>query len=67
MKMEAKVQNMIWVTDELDFFTLIEKKLEKQGFEVLETLPPDELSSKGTSGGGSRWILAERTSTPFSF
>jgi len=48
--MEAKDQNMIWMNDEMDFFTLIEKKLEEQGFEVLETLPPsrpatDRLSS----------------------
>ncbi|UCE40458.1 MAG: hypothetical protein JSV17_13500 [Candidatus Aminicenantes bacterium] len=41
--MEAKVQNMIRMTDEMDFFTLIERKLEEQGFEVLETLPPDRL------------------------
>lgn len=41
INMEAKVQNMIRMKDEMDFFSLIESKLEKQGFEVLETLPPD--------------------------
>jgi hypothetical protein len=38
-KMEAKGQNMIKMKDEMDFFTLIERKLEKEGFIVLETLP----------------------------
>jgi hypothetical protein len=47
--MEAKDQNMIWMTDELDFFTLIERKLEEQGFEVLETLFPDSLSDRLSS------------------
>lgn len=41
IKMEAKDQNVIKMKDEMDFFTMIEKKLEQQGFEVLETLPPD--------------------------
>lgn len=41
INMEAKVQNMIRMKDEMDFFSLIERKLEKLGFEVLETLPPD--------------------------
>lgn len=42
--MEAKVQNMIRMKDEMDFFSLIERRLEKEGFEVLETLPPDRKS-----------------------
>lgn len=42
--MEANDQNMIKMKDEMDFFTLIERKLEQQGFEVLETLPPDRNS-----------------------
>jgi hypothetical protein len=40
-KMEAKDQNMIKMKDEMDFFILIERKLEQEGFRVLETLPPD--------------------------
>lgn len=43
-KMEAKVQNIIRMKDETDFFSLIERKLKKLGFEVLETLPPDKNS-----------------------
>jgi hypothetical protein len=42
--MEADNQNMIKMKDEMDFFTLIERKMEQQGFEVLETLPPDRNS-----------------------
>jgi hypothetical protein len=40
--MEAKDQNIITMKNEVDFFILIERKLEKQGFEVVETLPPDK-------------------------
>ena len=54
--MEAKVQNMIRMTDEMDFFTLIEKKMEDQGFEVLETLPPERLFPKRTNDDKSRFI-----------
>ena len=39
--MEAEGQRFLKTKDERDFFTLIEKKLEQQGFKVLETLPPD--------------------------
>ena len=68
--MEAKVQKMIQMTDEKDFFTLIERKLEEQGFEVLETLPPDKLSyerlsSDGTSRNGMKLIFANRSSNRF--
>ncbi len=42
--MEANNQNMIKMKNEMDFFTLIERKMEQQGFEVLETLPPDRNS-----------------------
>jgi hypothetical protein len=38
--MEAKDQIMIKMNNEMDFFSLIEKKLKKEGFKVLETLPP---------------------------
>jgi len=37
-KMEAKVRDAITLKSEIDFFDLIEKRLEQQGFEVLETL-----------------------------
>jgi hypothetical protein len=40
--MEAKDQSMIKMKDEMDFFTLIERKLEQEGFKVLETLPPQK-------------------------
>jgi hypothetical protein len=43
-KLEAEDQSIIKMKDEMDFFTLIENKLEQQGFEVLETLPPDDNS-----------------------
>jgi len=49
--MEANGQKMIKIKDEIDFFALIERKLEQQGFEVLETLPPDRLSSDRLSSG----------------
>ncbi len=39
-KMEAKVNRVITLKSEIDFFDLIEKRLEQQGFEVLETLTP---------------------------
>ena len=41
-KMEAKDQNIKRIKDERHFFTLIERKLERQGFEVIETLPPNK-------------------------
>jgi hypothetical protein len=43
--MEAKDQNTIRMKNELDFFALIEKKLEEKGFEVLETSLPKRLTS----------------------
>jgi hypothetical protein len=39
--MEAEDQNLLKTKDERDFFALIEKKMEQQGFQVLETLPPE--------------------------
>ncbi len=42
--MEAKDQSIITMKNEADFFILIERKLKKQGFEVVETLPPDKNS-----------------------
>ena len=40
-KMEAEDRNPLTMKDERDFFALIEKKLEQQGYQVLETLPPE--------------------------
>ena len=70
--MEAKDQNMIWMTDELDFFTLIDKKLEEQGFEVLETSLPDRLSSDRlssdrTEGSTLKTIFTNRSSGRFAY
>ena len=75
--MEAKDQNMIWMKDEINFFTLIERKLEKQGFEVLETLPPDRLPSGRLStdrlstdrmdGNRLKSIFAYRSSSRFAY
>lgn len=36
--MEAKARETITLKKESEFFDLIEKKMEEQGFEVLETL-----------------------------
>ena len=44
--MEAKDHSMIKMKDEMDFFSLIERKLEREGFKVLETLPPQRNLSK---------------------
>jgi hypothetical protein len=38
-KMEAKDQDTIELKDEMEFFILIEQKLEQNGFKVLETMP----------------------------
>jgi hypothetical protein len=38
-KMEAKDQDTIELKDEMEFFILIEKRLEQKGFKVLETVP----------------------------
>ena len=38
-KMEAKDQDTIELKDEMEFFILIEKKMEQNGFKVLETMP----------------------------
>lgn len=70
--MEAKDQNMIWMKNEMDFFTLIERKLEKQGFEVLETLPPDRLStdrlpSDRMDGSRVKLIFAYRSSNRLAY
>ena len=39
-KMEAEDRNLLTMKDERDFFALIERKLEQQGYQVLETLSP---------------------------
>ena len=65
--MEAKDQNMIWMTDEMDFFSLIEKKLEEQGFEVLETLPPDSLSIDRTVMDRMKSMFDKRSSSRFAY
>lgn len=38
--MEDKDREMLEMKDVKEFFTLIEKKMEKEGFKVIETLPP---------------------------
>lgn len=58
--MEAKDQNVIKMKDEMDFFTMIEKKLEQQGFEVLETFPPG-----GNTRNRSRSVFAYRSTKRF--
>lgn len=40
-KMEAEDRNLLTMKDERDFFALIEKKLKQQGYQVLETVPPE--------------------------
>ena len=70
--MEAKDQNTIWMKNELDFFALIEKKLEEQGFEVLETSLPnrltsDRLSSDRTKGSILKSIFAKKSSGRFAY
>jgi hypothetical protein len=61
-KMEAKGQGVIKMKDEMDFFSLIEKKLEQQGFEVLETLPPDQ-----NSRNNSKTIITYRSTSRFGY
>jgi hypothetical protein len=34
---ESKGSKILWVKDEKEFFSLIEERMVKQGFEVLET------------------------------
>ena len=65
--MEAKDQNTIWMKDEMDFFALIEKKLEEQGFVVLETSLPDRLSSNRTGMNGLKSIFTNRSSGRFAY
>ncbi len=36
--MEAKDSRKTWITDEREFFALIEARLRQQGYEVLETM-----------------------------
>lgn len=67
IKMEAKDQNMIWMKDEMDFFSLIERKLEEQGFEVIETLPPDRLSTDRLEGNRLKSIFAYRSSSRLAY
>jgi len=61
-KMEAKGQNMIRMKDEKDFFSLIERTLEKLGFEVLETLPPDRNSRNNAEA-----IFTYRSTSRFTY
>ncbi len=70
--MEAKDQNTIKMKNELDFFALIEKKLEENGFEVLETSLPnrltsDRLSSDRTEGSTLKTIFANRSTGRFAY
>lgn len=58
---------MIKMKDEMDFFSLIERKLEEQGFEVLETLPPDRLSLDRTSRNRLKSNFAHRSSSRFAY
>jgi CheY-like chemotaxis protein len=37
---ESKGSKILWVKDEKEFYSLIEERLEDQGFEVFETSPP---------------------------
>ena len=60
--MEAKDHNVIKTKDEMDFFTMIERKLEQQGFEVLETLPPD-----GNTRNRSKSIFTFRSKKRFAY
>jgi len=61
-KMVAKDQSMIRMKDEMDFFTLIERKLEEEGFRVLETLPPD-----GNTKNKSDPLFTARSSSRFNY
>lgn len=38
-QMETKGLKIFWVEDEKEFYSLIEERMEKQGFEVFETFP----------------------------
>jgi hypothetical protein len=66
-EMEAKVQDMVMMTDEMDFFSLIERRLEEEGFEVLETLPPDRTSSGRSNISGSKSFFTKRSSSRFAY
>jgi hypothetical protein len=37
---EAKGSKILWVMDEKEFYSLIEERMEEQGYEVYETQPP---------------------------
>jgi len=37
---EKKGLRILWARDEKEFYSLIEEKLEEEGFEVFETSPP---------------------------
>lgn len=65
--MEASDQNMIKMKDEMDFFTLIERKMEQQGFEVLKTLPPERLSSDRKEGNRLKLNFAYRSKSRFAY
>jgi len=38
--METKGSKILMVKDEKEFYSLIEERMEEQGFEVFETFPP---------------------------
>jgi hypothetical protein len=61
-KMEVKDQSMIKIKDEMDFFTLIERKLELEGFKVLETIPPDRNSRNKPES-----VLTYRSTSRFAY
>jgi len=39
-QLETKGSNILMVKDEKEFYSLIEERMEEQGFEVFETYPP---------------------------
>jgi hypothetical protein len=61
-KMEAKGQEVIKMKDEINFFSLIERKLKQQGFEVLETLPPDQ-----NSRNNSKTVITHRSTSRIAY
>jgi hypothetical protein len=59
-KMKAKERSEIWIKSERDFFALIEKKMEQQGYEVLETLTAHP-------GKGTKEPLAHKFTNRFAY
>lgn len=60
--MEAKGKIVITMDNEADFFILIERKLKKQGYEIIETLPPDR-----SSRNAKRAFFTERANDRISY